>query len=151
MVNYAITGDDTLTIYDRVITDFIDNDVSSITYENNLVDISTGKNQNTIYAKNETGNNATVVLRILKGSSDDRFLQSKLAIQDRDFASTQLANGEFVKRLGDGNGGIINEVTSLKGGIIERKVDTKSNTSGDTEQAVSVYNMRFATAKRSIQ
>lgn len=151
MNTFTITSDDTLTLYDRVITDLADDDVSSITFPNDSVKVKTGKNRNTLYAKDETGNNANLVLRVTRGSSDDQFLQSKIAQSEADFVATQLANGSFVKRLGDGQGNVKLDNYTLRGGVIVRRVDGKENVSGDTAQAVAVYNMTFATAQRSIQ
>lgn len=147
----TITGDDTLTLFDRVIVDLADNDTSTITYPNDLMTMTTGKNGNSIYAKNEQGSNADLVLRVIKGSSDDRFLQQKLTQANSDFAGQELATGEFVKRVGDGLGNVVRDVTTLRGGMFMRRVDNKENVSGDTEQSVSVYRMKFARAQRSIQ
>jgi hypothetical protein len=151
MATFTITGDDTLTLYNRVFTDLSDNDVSTITYNEDLVSGSVGKNQNTIFAKNEKGNAAQLVIRLIRGSSDDRFMQSKLSAMNSDFATTVLANGEFVKRLGDGDGNVFRDVSQLEGGMIQRRPDSKDNVSGDTEQGTAVYTMFFASAKRSIQ
>lgn len=147
----AITADDTLTIYGKIITDFADGATSSFAFNNDLVGVKTGKNGNTIFSKNETGNNATAVLRIMRGSSDDRFLQSKMDEVERDFPSVVLAAGEFVKRIGDGNGNVVADVYQLEGGIFVRKVDTQENVEGDTEQGVSIYNLIFAYATRGIK
>ena len=106
---------------------------------------------NTIFAKDETGSNATVILRIIRGSSDDRFLAGKLSAMQRDFVGQALATGEFVKRLGDGQGNIIRNVYTLLGGTFKKNVDGKENVSGDTEQAVSVYTLAFAQAVPSYQ
>jgi hypothetical protein len=151
MGTFTITSDDTLTLYDRVISDLADDDVSNISFPNDNVKVKTGKNRNTLYAKDETGNNANLVLRLTRGSSDDQFLQAKIAESEADFVATQLANGSFVKRLGDGQGNVVLDNYTLLGGVIVRRVDGKENVSGDTVQAVSIYNMVFATAERSIQ
>lgn len=148
---YNIVGADTFTIFDRVLNDFADGDSSTITFNNDLVGVKTGKNGNTIYALNETGNNAVAQLRIMLGSSDDVFLQSKIPVSGKNFPSTILANGQFVKNLGDGEGNVSRDVYSLAGGIITRLVDGKTNVEGDTQQGVSVYNITFASAKRSFQ
>lgn len=147
----VITAEDTFTLYDRVLNDFADDDASTIAFSTDLVTIKTGKNKNSIYAKNETGSNALVTLRLIRGSSDDRFMSGKLAEMQRDFVATTLANGEFVKRLGDGQGNVIRDVYTLLGGTFSRNVDGKENVSGDTEQGVAVYNMIFASVKRSQQ
>jgi hypothetical protein len=134
-----------------VFNDFADDDISAITFPNDLVTVKTGKNGNTIYSKKEPGRNAMAVLRLIRGSSDDQFVQNKLSQMKSDFVSTQLADGEFAMRLGDGAGNVIRDVYTLKGGIITRPVDGKENVSGDTVQGVSIYNVMFADADRSIQ
>ena len=151
MATFTITGEDTLSIYDRVFNDLATNDTSSITFSEDLVGVETGKNTNTIFAKNEKGNNATLVLRVIRGSSDDLFLNAKQADTDKDFAATKLANGEFRKRLGDGDGNIVADVYELQGGMLTRRPDGKENVSGDVEQGVVVYTIMFASAIRGIQ
>lgn len=151
MPTYNLVSDGTLTLYDRVFNDFADDDISAITFPNDLVTVKTGKNGNTIYSKNEPGRNATAVLRLIRGSSDDQFMQTKLSLMKQDFVATELAFGEFAMRLGDGSGNIARDVYTLKGGVITRPVDGKENVSGDTAQGVSVYNLVFADADRSIQ
>lgn len=150
MTTNTITSNDTLTLYDRVFVDLASGDTSMITFDTDLVSMKTGKNQNTIFARNESGNNAKMILRLIRGSSDDRFLQTKLTALEGDFASAQLAQGQFVKRLGDGEGNVINDAYNLFGGVFTRKMDGKENVDGDTEQGVAVYNMAFALAKRAI-
>lgn len=151
MAIYNLAADGTMTLFDRVLNDFADGDISTITFSNDLVSLMTGKNGNTIYSKNEQGRNAVAVLRLVRGSSDDQFLQTKLDLMKKDFVSTQLASGEFALRMGDGNGTVTRDVYLLKGGVITRPVDGKENVSGDTSQGVSVYNITFADADRGIQ
>jgi len=144
------TGNDTITINDRVLTDFGDGSVVSITFPNELVAVKTGKNGNAIYSLNETGKQADVELRILRGSSDDKFLNSiKLSMQS-DIASFVLLNGEFVKRIGDGLGGVSREIISLSGGVFSQSNDTQSNVEGDTEQALTIYRLKFSNGSKSI-
>lgn len=151
MATYNLVADGTLTLYDRVFTDFADDDISAIAFPNDLVTVKTGKNGNSIYSKNEPGRNATAVMRLIRGSSDDQFMQTKLSQMKQDFVATQLAFGEFALRLGDGNGGIARDVYTLQGGVITRTPDGKENVSGDTVQGVSIYTIMFADASRSIQ
>jgi hypothetical protein len=148
---FNITGQDTLTIYDRIMNDFADGDISTFVFNNDRSTIKTGKNGNSIYADNEPGKNANVQLRLMAGSSDDVFLQGKLALSDQNFAATILARGTFVKNLGDGSGGLVRVVYTLAGGMITRYIDTKDNVEGDTQQGVALYNMVFAKATRSIE
>lgn len=150
MSTFTLTGDDTLTLFGRPITDLVDGDTTSITFPNELVTSTTGKNQNTIYAKNASGLNAEMTLRVAKGSADDRFLLGLLNAQNQDIASSTLASGQFVKRIGDGLGNVVSNIYNLQGGVFSKMIDAKENVQGDTEQAVSVYTMRFALATSTI-
>ncbi len=147
----TITSDDTLTLFGRVITDLAEGDTSQISFPNDMVDVKTGKNKNTIFSKNETGNNAILTMRVMRGSSDDQFLQGKLIAQSNDFPATVLAYGSFVKRLGDGQGVVVSDSYTLSAGVFTRPVDGKENVEGNIDQAVAVYNLKFASAERGIK
>ena len=147
----VLTAEDTLTIYDRVITDFADGDVAALSYAGDTMVVKVGKNKNSIFAKNENGSSATLTLRLIRGSADDRFMSGKLSAMNRDFVSQSLANGELVKRLGDGQGNVIRDVYTLLGGTFQKNVDGKENVEGDTEQGVAVYTMIFANVINSKQ
>jgi len=151
MTTFNITGQDTFTAFGRNFKDFATTDVSTISFNNNLVDMKTGKNQNTIFAKNETGNNAEVVLKLMRGSDDDAFMNNLLAQIENDFVSFQLGNGRFVKRIGDGQGNVRLDTYTLSGGIVVKKPDTKENVEGDTEQGAVTWRLNFAVATKSIQ
>lgn len=151
MSTYNLAADGTLTLYGRVFANFADGDISSITFPNEFVNLQTGKNGNTIYTKNEAGRNAMATLRLIRGSSDDQFLQTKFATMKKDFVSTELAFGEFALRLGDGYGNIARDVYTLQGGAITKPVEGKENVSGDASQGVSIYTITFADGDRSIQ
>lgn len=146
----SITGSDTLVINDRVLNDLADGDNSVIVFPNNLVEVKTGKNKNTVFVKNETGNNAEMTLRIMRGSADDAFLQQLLTSMESDFSSFTLLSGTFVKKIGDGAGTLKRDEYTLSGGVFTKKVDGKENVEGDTEQAIAIYTIRFAIAKRGI-
>lgn len=151
MPKYNVTADDTLVLNDRVFTDFADGDTIDIAPSADAIGMTTGKNQNTIFSENAQGDNATVTLRIMRGSDDDQYLQGLQASTDQDFASTVLLNGQFVKRLGDGEGNVRRDVHTLQGGMVKRRVPVKENVSGSTEQGVSVWTIGFANVVRSIQ
>lgn len=151
MATYNLVTDGTLTLFDRVFNDFADDDVSAITFPDDLVTMKTGKNGNTIFSKNEQGRRATAVIRLMRGSSDDQFMQGKISRSKANFVVTSLAFGEFAMHVGDGEGGFIRDVYTLKGGMITRQIDGKENVSGDTAQGVCVYTIGFADADRSIR
>jgi hypothetical protein len=147
----TITSDDTLTLYGRVIADLADGDTSAISFPDNLAEVKTGKDGNTVFAQNQKGKNATLTLRVMRGSSDDQFLQSQLALQEQNFPGVVLAFGSFVKRLGDGQGNILNDSYTFTAGVFTKQVEGKENVEGNTDQAVAIYNMKFAQAARGIK
>lgn len=150
MTTIAITGNDTLTLFDRVFNDLADGNVSELTYPNEKIQAKTGKNGNSIYSRNAQGNVADLTLRVVRGSSDDRFLLGKLNAQDADLPTSELATGQLIKKIGDGTGTVVNDTHDLRGGVFSRNVNVADNVEGDTEVAVAVYNLRFTNARRTI-
>ena len=71
MSTYALTGNDTVILNERVIKDMADGSIVEISYQNDRVGITTGNNDNTIFAEDSTGSNATLTLRVIRGSADD--------------------------------------------------------------------------------
>lgn len=147
----TLTGNDTFTLFDRVLRDFGDGDVAVVSFPNDSFSSVTGKNGNAIYSQNQQGRNVDVELRILLGSSDDAFLQQKYNQRLRDFTGQPLISGEFVKLVGDGLGGLNRVVYTLNGGHFMRNIDARDNQAGDTSQAVAVFRMKFSRGERSIQ
>lgn len=150
MATVALTGSDTIIINNRIISDLADGDVAVLEYPNNIADVKTGKNGNSIYALNETGKNAELTLRVIRGSADDKFLNQLIVNQEQNFAGTVLMIGEFIKKIGDGAGAISNDTYITSGGIFLKKVGAKSNVEGDVSQSVSEYKMKFSNAPRVI-
>ncbi len=150
MPTASLTGKDTIIIGGRTLVDFGDGDIFTLTFPNELVGVKTGKSGNSIYALNETGKEADAEIRVLRGSSDDKFLNSNLLDMLRDFASYTLLTGELNKRVGDGLGNVTNEIYTLSGGVVLQNVDVKSNVEGDTEQSISLYRLKFTNAPKSI-
>ena len=150
MSTISMTGDDTVSINDRVFDDLADEDAINLTFPDEAATIKTGKDGNSIYALNESGRQAEVTIRVMRGSADDKFLNGLLAQQRSNFAGFVLMTGEFVKRIGDGQGNVLADTYVLSGGVFSKQVEGKTNTQGDTEQSVSVYTLRFANAPRAI-
>lgn len=150
MATVALSGDDTIIINNRVISDLADGDVAVLEYPNNIADVKTGKNGNSIYALNETGKNAELTLRVVRGSADDKFLNNLLVNQENNFAGTVLMIGEFIKKIGDGSGKVSADTYVTSGGIFMKRVGAKSNVEGDVAQSVSEYKLKFSNAPRAI-
>jgi len=147
----SITSDDTLTLWDRVFDDLADGTTVNAEFQSDKADMKTGKNKNTIVARNEQGNNAILTLRVVAGSSDDRFLSSKSDSQDADFTGFVMASGSFIKKFGDGQGNRVRAVYTMNGGAFSKNVGGQENVEGNTDQGVAVYTMKFAVCKRNIQ
>lgn len=148
MSSFSVTGDDTIQIAGRVLTNFGDGDVGKVSFPNEKVGVKTGKGGNSVFAANAMGQLAEVILRVLRGSPDDTFLNSLLVLQDSDLPSFPLMDGYVVKRIGDGQGNVANDTTFLKGGVFTKNVETDSNVEGQTDQALAIYNFKFANSER---
>lgn len=147
---FALTGNDTVILNERVIKDMADGSIVEIAYQNERVGITTGKNDNTIYAENRTGSNAVLTLRVIRGSADDRWLNGLSIQQNRDLPSFVLLRGAFTKRVGNGFGEISYDNYVLIGGVFQNYPDTQENLQGETEQGSTVYTIIFSRAERAL-
>ncbi len=150
MAIYALTGADDLFLNDYQFTEFTDNSTITITFPNEKVGVSTGKNGNTIYAENKQGENVQVELRILAGGKDDAFLNGLNVQQTQDLPSFNVINGSFSKRVGDGSGNVRRINYTLLGGVFRQNIDAQENPVGDTEQGTALYRLTFASGQRAI-
>lgn len=150
MPGQALSGQDTATINGRILADFADENFVELTFPDDIANVKTGKNGNSIYGLNETGRQCDVKVRVLRGSADDKFLNNLLIQQQNNFAGTILMIGQFIKKVGDGLGNVASDTYIMSGGIFNKMIEAKSNAAGDTEQSVSVYSMKFSNAPRVI-
>lgn len=146
----ALSGSDTVMINNRVFADLADGNCVELAFPNDIANVKTGKNGNSIYGLNETGKQCEVKVRVIRGSADDKFLNGLLAQQQANFAGTVLMFGSFIKKLGDGQGNITSDTYIMSGGIFTKIPEAKTNVEGESEQSVSVYTMKFSNAPRVI-
>lgn len=144
----ALTGKDTSIIGTRILADLADGDCVNLDFPNNLVEAKIGKNGNTVYAFNATGKQATATIRVLRGSADDKYFSSEMNAYINDPAAYTLMSGEFIKRIGDGEGNITADIYQFKGGVIQKIPTVKENVEGATDQGVSIYTIIFANTAR---
>lgn len=144
------TGSDLLKWGDRILSDFASGDVWRIEYPNEISTITTGKNGNSIGAHNETGRNANLTMRLIRGSADDKFFNTLYQqwLNKSDEFSPQTASA--TKNLKDGNGNTITDTVYLEFGLPTSAIVSYENTGGDGEQCVAIWNWKFARASRSI-
>jgi len=148
MSSIALSGNDTININNTVLNDLADGNAVEMTFPNDIAQVKTGKNGNSIYGLNETGKQCEVKVRVIRGSSDDKFLNGLLAQQQANFAGTVLLIGQFIKKLGDGLGNITSDTYIMSGGVFTKIPEAKSNVEGDSEQSVSIYTMKFSNSPR---
>lgn len=150
MAKVALSGADTLMINNRILSDLGDGDCVVLTFPNEIANLKTGKNGNSIYGFNESGKQCDLTIRVIRGSSDDKFLNGLLASQQANFAGTVLMIGEFVKKIGDGAGNVAGDTYIMSGGIFTKQVEAKNNVDGDTQQSITEYSLKFSNAPRVI-
>lgn len=150
MAAVALSGNDTVSINNTILADLADGDYCVLEFPNEIMTVKIGKNGNAIYGFNATGQMAEVKLRIIRGSADDKLLQSLITQQNTSPQTFPLMIGEFVKLIGDGTGNVTNDTYILSGGVFIKQVIAKSNAEGDSAQSVSEYMLRFSAAPRAL-
>lgn len=146
----SLTGSDTVTLNNYVLTGLADGNCVELDFPNDIANVKTGKDGNAIYAVNQSGKQAEVKLRVIRGSADDVFLNNLYAQQAANLASFPLMIGQFIKKLGDGLGGVKSDIYNLSGGVFTKPVPAKTNVEGETEQSVAMYTFKFSNAPRAI-
>jgi hypothetical protein len=146
----SLTGKDTLIVNGRILNDLADGDCAVLTFPNDLTNLKTGKGGNTLYAFNYSGRQCQLVLRLIRGSADDKYLNQELSLYKNDPPSFSLMTGVLTKNVGDGSGSVVNDTYTLSGGTFKKETEVKENAEGDIDQAVSIYTLTFSNAPRSI-
>lgn len=147
----SLTGQDTIIIDGRVLNDLADGDAVMLDFPNDLAKAKASKNGNTIFAFDETGRLVEATVRVLLGSSDDKFLNSRMQEMKNGFSDFILMAGSFAKRVGDGKGNISSAIYQVTGGVFKKQIVAKTSAEGDVEQSVAVYSLTFGNGNRSIQ
>ncbi len=146
----SLSGNDTITINNRIFADLADGDCIDLTFPNDIAQVKTGKNGNSIYALNESGKQCEMKIRVIRGSADDKFLNGLMVSQQANFAGFALMIGQFIKKVGDGAGNIASDTYVLSGGVFTKVPEAKSNVEGNTDQSIAMYTLKFSNAPRAI-
>jgi hypothetical protein len=150
MSTKTLMGTDSITIGGRIFNDFGHGEVAKITYPTELATVKTGKNGNTIYVQNASGFQAVMTLKLIRGSADDKFMQTQLTTSRSNPTAYTLLNAELAKKIGDGAGQVSADTYILTGGYPTKQVEVASNVEGDVEQALAEYTITFAASDRAI-
>ena len=156
MGTLSLTGADTISLditgtgSPVPLVDLGDGDNAALTFPNSLTETKKGKNGNGIIALNETGDIVEMTVRILRGSPDDKNLNSRLRAMKNDFSSFVTISGEVIKAVGDGLGNVSNDIYTLSGGTFSKRVEVVSNVEGNTDQALAIYTITFVNSDRKI-
>lgn len=124
------------------LSDFADGDIGHLTFPNEINAFEIGKDGNAILAFDERGTKAELMLRILRGSNDDRrllsYLQQYMALKQ----AFVLLEAQVTKNVGNGKG-IVHQVSyDLTGVHPTGFPEVVVNVAGGIEQAVSVWKFR---------
>ena len=150
MGTFSLLGDDAIELSGQKITDFGSGEVGKVTYPSELATVKTGKNGNTIYVQNASGFQATLELKVIRGSKDDKLLNSFLKTYRENPVSYVLNDASISKKIGNGQGVVTADTYTLTGGIPTKQVEVTVNTEGDIEQAISAYTWVFSVSERSL-
>lgn len=149
-MSVSLTGDDVIIIKERQLADLADGDVVVLDTPNNIAEGKRGKNGNVIIAYNATGKVITATIRVLKGSSDDKFLNREFNTYINNRVGYIMMTAEFIKKVGDGAGNITSEIYTMSAGFVTKFPGSKENVEGDTEQGVSIYEIQFMNTDRAL-
>lgn len=144
----AMSGDDTIVINNQNVSDLADGNCVELTFPNDISQVKTGKNGNSIYSLNFTGKQCEVKIRVVRGSGDDQFFNNLLSQQIANFAGFPLMIGQFIKKIGDGQGNVKSDTYIMSGGVFTKIPEAKTNVEGEAEQSVAVYTMKFSNSPR---
>lgn len=146
----SLTGDDTIIIGGQLITDFAVGVVAEITFPEDLVKVTRGKNGNTVYALNNQGFQSDVKLKIMLGGPNDAYFNAQMVGMQNSFSGYTLLSGVFIKNVGDGQGNIKPVTYLMSGGVIKKNPMAQSVAEGSPEQSLVEWDLVFANNGRQV-
>lgn len=144
------TGNDSIEIDGKLINDCANGKVVEVRFPNNISNSDKGKDNNSMITYIANGDICEVTIRVLVGGKTDQYLNLRKAQWKKDSPSFVRLEGKFVKRVGDGTGSTKKITYNLKNGVFMKHVETETDTNGDIEQTVAVYQIRFTEGDRTI-
>lgn len=150
----SYTAQDTITMTDYngewLLADFADGTVAELAAPNELSSMTTGYNGNGLGSHNEPGRQRQLTLRVVKGSTDDKRLNSNYNLwKNRDIRFRPI-QGSFTKNIAHSDGSMTNDTVECFFGLPAGQPTQMTDTAGNTEQVVSIYMLRFADSNRTM-
>lgn len=133
-----------------IVSDFADGTVAELSAPNEISTVTTGYNGNGLGAHNEPGRQRTLTLRLVKASNDDKRLNETLELWKKRDIRFKPIKAIFTKNIGHSDGSITNDTTECYFGLPSGVPDVVTDTTGNTDQVVSVYSFTFADYKRIV-
>lgn len=166
MASVVVSIDDTISINTEPMVDVSSGAYSELTFPDELSSTETGKNGNAIITRKTAGLKGDLVLRVITGSENDKFLNNLLILQTTASSAASAPNalaagggpapgftlltGYIAKNLVVNDKPVVN-VYTMTGGSFTKQVETTSTTEGNAEQLIAVYRMRFAKITRGFE
>lgn len=150
----AYTSADTLVCEDYqgkwVLSDFADGTVAELSVPNELSSSTTGYNGNCLGAHNEPGRQRECNLRLVKASDDDkRFNKNYNLWKNRDIRFKPLKMW-FTKNIAHSDGSVTKDTVECFFGLPAGQPVQLTDTTGNTDQVVSEYMLRFGNSERTM-
>lgn len=132
------------------LSDLADGTVAELAAPNELSQTTTGYNGNSLGSHNEPGRQRECTLRLVKGSNDDkRFNKNYNLWKNRDMRFKPFKMG-FTKNVAHEDGSVTRDTVDCFFGLPAGQPVQMQDTSGNTEQVVSVYMIRFGNSERNM-
>jgi len=122
----------------RVFSDFANGNFLGLEFGNQISTREMGRGGSVI-SYNSNKKQATLTVRLIKGSPDDVFLNGVLSDYDRSPETFVLFAGSISMMLGDGTGSSTTENFLLTEGSFINQPNFTTDTGGDAESGVSVW------------
>lgn len=150
----SYTAQDTIIVEDYqgdfILSDLADGTVAELSVPNELSATTTGYNGNSLGSHNEPGRQRECTLRIVKGSDDDKRLNKAYNMwKNRDIRFKPLTMS-FTKNIAHGDGSITKDTVECSFGLPAGQPTQMVDVTGNTEQVVSIYMLRFGNSERSM-
>jgi hypothetical protein len=131
----------------RVFSDFANGKYLTLEFANPRSTREMGRG-GSIITKNSNASQATLTVRLIKGSPDDVFLLGTASDYDRSPETFVLMAGSASLRFGDGSGEVTTENYSLSEGSFTNQPGFSTDSASDAEDGIAVWTFDV-TAKRN--